>query len=195
MKEKLMRSRSRWALAALLLVAARHPTPTVVLVQQADLIRTTLDGAQQFFLRKVTIGKEDLVTIRKEVDYSPEDPDVKFYLGKDADGKPKGVVLFPQVNTTHGPLEIGLTMTPDGAIANATVTKATVETKPWVSEAVASGLLQRFKGMRYGDDIGSALKQVPAAKIGQMPYWEAQVIATAVHHGVVLYHVLFHEGG
>jgi hypothetical protein len=49
--------------------------------------------------------------------------------------------------------------------------------------------------MRYGDDIGSALKQVPAAKIGQMPYWEAQVITTAVHHGVVVYHVLFHEGG
>jgi len=77
------------------------------LVKQTDLIRSTLNGATQFFLRRITIGKDDLARIRQEIDFSPEDPDVSFYLGKTADGQTKGVVFFPQVNTVHGPIEVG----------------------------------------------------------------------------------------
>ena len=187
-----MQHRTFWALALPLLVAAHHPTPTVVLVKQTDLIRSTLAGATQFFLRKVTIGKDDLAQIRKEIEFSPEDPDVSFYLGKTGDGRAEGVVFFPQVNTMHGPIEVGLTLAPDGSIASAVVTKATVETKPWVEQAIAAGLMQRFKGMRYGDEVNRALDAVSPERIGAMPYWEAQVITTAVHHGLVLYHVLFH---
>jgi hypothetical protein len=194
MKEKLMQKRIVGMLAAVLLMAARHPTPTVVLIKQTDLIRSTLSGAQQFFVRNVTIGKEDLAQIRKEVDYSPEDPSVKFYLGKDAAGQVKGVVFFPQVNTVHGPIEVGLTLNPDGSIANAAVTQATVETKPWVQEAQSAGLMSRFKGMRYGDDVGKALNQLSSSKISEMSRYEAEVITTAVHHGLVLYHVLFDKG-
>jgi hypothetical protein len=181
------------ALAVPLLVAAHHPTPTVVLVKQTDLIRRTLPGATQFFLRTVTVGKEDLARIRQEIDFTPEDPDVKFYLGKRANGDLAGVVFFPQVNTTHGPIEVGLTMNPDGTIAGAVVTKATVETKPWVEEAVATGLLDRFRGMRYGDKVESALDAAAPDGMGSMSNWEAEVITTAVHHGLVLYHDLFRQ--
>jgi hypothetical protein len=142
-------------------------------------------------LNGLTIGKEDLSTIQREIDFSPQDPDLSFYLGKTGDEALVGVVFFPQVNTPHGPLEVGLTMGPDGSILNVAVTKATVETKPWVEQAIRGGLLDRFKGMRYGDDVGSALNQLSAGEIGNMPYWEGQVITTAVHHGLVLYHVLF----
>jgi hypothetical protein len=188
-----MRFRSIWALALPLLLAAHHPTPTVVLVQKTDLIRRTLPDATQFFLRTVTVGKEDLARIRKEIDFSPEDPDVKFYVGKRADGKPAGAVFFPQVNTMHGPIEVGLTMTPDGAIASAVVTTATVETKPWVEEAIAAGLLDKFKGMRYGDSVETALRNAAMDRTASMSRYEGQVIATAVHHGLVLYHDLFKE--
>jgi hypothetical protein len=177
----------------LLLGGARHPTPTVVLVKQTDLIRTTLPDAKQFFARKVTIGKDDFASIRKEVDFSPEDPSVTFYLGKNEAGALSGVVLFPQVNTMHGPVEVGLTMAPDGSIRSAVVTKATIETRPWVEQALSSGLMKRFQGMRYGDDADRALQQISAGQIGQMPYFEAQVIAAAVHQGLVLYHQLFHQ--
>ena len=182
-----------WSLPLALLLGARHPTPTVVLVKQADLIRTTLEGAKQFFVRKVTIGKDDLARIRKEIDFSPEDPNLSFYLGKTGEGKPVGVVLFPQVNTMHGPLEVGLTLNPDGTVASAVVTKASVESKPWVEDAVAAGLLKRFQGMRYGDDPKRALGQLSPGQIGQMPYWEAGVIAEAVRQGLVLHHMLFHD--
>lgn len=176
---------------ALLLAGARHPTPTVVLVKQTDLIRTSLQDAKQFFVRKVTIGKDDLARIRQEVDFSPEDPSLKFYLGKTGDGALSGVVLFPQVNTSHGPIEVGLTLNPDGSVASAVVTKATVETRPWVEDAVGVGLMKRFQGMRYGDDVKRALEPLSPGKMGQMPYFEAQVITTAVRQGLVLHHQLF----
>jgi hypothetical protein len=165
----------------------------VVLIKQTDLIRSALGGggANQFFVRKVTIGKDDLAKIQRDVDFSPEDPDVTFYVGKDAAGKLVGATLFPQVNTMHGPVEVGLTLKPDGSIASVAVTQATVETKPWVEEAVASGFLKRFQGMRYGDDLKRALGQ--SSGLGQMPSWEAQVITAAVHQGLVLHHMLFHE--
>jgi hypothetical protein len=181
-----------WALAVLPLLVARHPTPTIVLVRETEVIRATLDRATQFFVRKVSIGRDDLAQIRKEVDFSPEDPDYKFYLGKTADGSLQGLVLFPQVNTPHGPIEVGLTVTPDGVITSAIVTKATVETKPWVEEVVATGLMKRFIGLRYGDDVSGALNSHPGDEMGSMPSWVAQVIATAVHHGLVVYHVLYH---
>lgn len=188
-----MYSRYVWALPLALLLGARHPTPTVVLVKQTDLIRGAQSGAKQFFVRKVTIGKDDLSRIQKEVDFSPENPDLSFYLGKTGEGKLVGVTLFPQVNTMHGPVEVGLTLKPDGTVASAVVTKATVETKPWVEEAVAAGLLKRFQGLRYGDDVKRPLGQLSPGQIGQMPYWEAGVIAAAVQQGLVLYHTLFHE--
>ena len=118
------------ALAAMVLGAAAHPTPKVVLVRHADFIRQTIPGAKGYFVRTVTIGKEDLATIRKAGDFTPDDPDVQFFLGQGDGGATVGVVLFQQVDTPHGPIEVGLTLGPDGAIADAAVTTATVETKP-----------------------------------------------------------------
>ena len=61
-----------------------------------------------------------------------------------------GVTLFQQVDTPHGPIEVGLTFGPDGALTSADVTTATVETKPWVQEATASGLMKGFAGLPLG---------------------------------------------
>ena len=100
------------------------------------------------------------------------------------------MVLFPQVNTLHGPLEVGLSLNPDGSVASAVVTKATVESKPWVLDAVKNGLMKRFQGAKYGDDLGGLVKDVTGSS---MTKWQAQVIATAVYDGLVLHHVLFKQ--
>jgi hypothetical protein len=175
------------ALAAAL-GASAHPSPKVVLVKHADFIRGTIP-AKGYFMRTVTIGKEDLATIRKASDYTPDDPDVQFFLGQD-DGKTTGVALFQQVDTPHGPLEVGLTFGPDGAISSAVVTTATVETKPWVLEAVTGGLMKKFVGMRPGDDPRNALGD---SRLGGMPEYMAELIATAVGRGLVLYRTLYKE--
>ena len=178
------------ALAAVLLAAAAHPSPKVVLVKHADYIRQTLSGAKQYFVRTVDIGKQDLAAIRQQSDFTPDDPDVQFYLGQADGGTPVGAVLFQQVDTPHGPLEIGITFGPDGSITRAGVTTATVETKPWVQEAIATGLMDKFTGMKPGDDPGKALGTVQG-KLGGMPQYMAELIATAVGRGMTLYATLY----
>lgn len=170
--------------------AGAHPTPKVVLMKHADFIRQSLPGATQYFLRTVSIGKDDLAAIRKASDYTPEDPDVQFYLGQGDGGKPVGAVLFQQVDTPHGPLEVGLAFGADGKIIHAAATTATVETKPWVQEAVAAGLMDRFTGMRSGDDPRKALSGLDG-KLGGMSSYMSELIATAVGRGVLLYSTLY----
>jgi len=182
------------ALALAGAAAPPHITPTVVLKKQADMIKETVPGAKHFFLRTVDIGKADFRRIQREGDFKPEDDQMKFYYGTDAAGKNAGVVLFPQVNTQHGPLEVGLTMNADGTVRDAVVTKATVETKPWVLQAVKAGLMKRFRGMRAGDDPAKALQGLSGDELGKMPYYMAEVAAQTVGRGLVLYDVLYAKG-
>jgi len=177
------------ALVAIVTGAATHPTPKVVLMKHADFIKQTIP-AKAYFVRTVTIGKADLAAIRKAGDYTPDDPDVQFFLGQNADSKTTGVALFQQVDTPHGPLEVGITFGPDGAIASAAVTTATVETKPWVQEAVASGMMKQFIGMKVGDDPRKALQGLDGKMTG-MPAYMCELIATAVGRGLVMYGTLY----
>jgi len=173
--------------------APPHITPTVVVTKQADAIRNGIPGATQFFVKSVTIGQEDFRAL-SEGGFRPQEQEVKFYYGTGANAQVVGVMLFPQVNTTqHGPIEVGLALTPDGAIRSVVVTKATVETKPWAQAAVASGLLARFQGMRAGSDPASALSALSRDQIGQMPYYVAGLIAQDVARGLAYYEALYAE--
>ena len=124
------------------------------------------------------------------MDSPPDPPAVPFSLGKSADGRDVGVVRFPQANTVHGPVEVALAMTPEGKIARVTVTRATVETKPWVEEAIATGFLDDMKGLSTTDNPATAVTPLKG-KLGGMPYFEAEVIAAAVERGLVVYRVLY----
>ncbi|HKK07784.1 MAG TPA: hypothetical protein VKA44_02755 [Gemmatimonadota bacterium] len=195
------RTAGRLAAAALLALAlpvvmgaADHITPTVVLVKQVQVIKGTLPGAASFFLKTVQIGREDLTRLQSTGGFRPQSPTVKFYYGQDASGDATGVVLFPQVNSQHGPVEVGLTLDPDGTVRKVTVTKATVETKPWVEAAVATGFLDDFRGLAAGRSPEKALERLRSADLGRMPAWAGRQIATAVEHGLALYRVLYAPG-
>lgn len=171
--------------------APRHITPTVVMRKQADVIRTTLPDATEFFVKSVKVGQGDYRRL-SEGGVRLDDQDVKFYYGKDASGTVRGIVLFPQINTQmHGPVEVGLTLDPDGTVRSVVTTKATVETKPWVQAAEASGILPRFVGMKPGASTERALQGVSKASVGNMPYYMAGQIAQAVSRGLMLYETLY----
>ncbi len=171
--------------------AAPHITPMVVLTKQADVIRRTLDDADDFFVRTVEIGRDALASIREEVSFTLDDPEYNFYYGTDAAGRVVGVVLFPQANTQHGPVEVGLTLDRNGVVTSAVVTKATAETRPWVTAAVEAGLMEGFVGMRHGDDPERALERLASSELGSMPSFFAEVTAETVKRGLVLYDALY----
>jgi hypothetical protein len=174
--------------------AAAHMTPSVTLTSRADFIRRALPGARRYFERTVDIGRDDYARIRKDAGFAPDEASVRFYSGVGADDRPVGVVLFVQVNTMHGPIEVGLAMGPGDSVLSAGVIRATVETKPWVVAAERAGLLDRFRGMRFGDDPSRALDGVSRDSLGAMPYYFGTVIVEGVKHGLGLYHVLGREG-
>src|SRR5207249_6089083 len=51
-------------------------------------------------------------------------------------------------------IEVAVGFTPQGAVRGVVVTKATVEMKPWVLEAVAAGLTDHYRGLRPGGAPG-----------------------------------------
>ena len=174
--------------------AAPHITPTVVLTEQSDVIRRTLADADNFFIRAVEIGRDDLERIRAEVSFEPDDAEYNFYYGQDSAGQLVGVVLFPQANTQHGPVEVGLTLDRNGVVTSAIMTKATAETRPWVTEAIEAGLMEGFVGLRHGDDPERALDGLSSDELGSMPYYFSEVTAEAVQRGLALYDALYVAG-
>ena len=115
---------------------------------------------------------------------------MQFYLGQGEAARRSASCCSSRWTRRTGPLEVGLTFGPNGAITKAMVTTATVETKPWVQEAVATGLMDTSSACAPGDDPRKALGSVQG-KLGGMPEYMAELIATAVGRGMVLYGTLY----
>ena len=161
-------------------------------MKHADFIRQTLAGAKQYFVRTVNIGKNDLAAIRKASDFTPDDPDVQFYLGQGDGGATVGVVLFQQVDTPHGPIEVGLTFGPTGRSPARWSPRRRWRPSPgcrrrsppgsWTTSPACARAT--IRGRRFG---------ASTAKLGGMPEYMAELIATAVGRGLVLYSTLYKE--
>lgn len=129
--------------------ALLHITPTVVLVKRPDAVKQLLPGATTYFARQVRFSEADAHRLHEAVDWSPDEGVLTFYTGK-AGATAVGALLFVRVDSPHGPVEVAVGFGLDGAIRGVLVTKATVETKPWVTEALAAGLAERYTGLRPG---------------------------------------------
>src|SRR5207245_5743399 len=125
------------------IAAVLHITPAVVLVKRPDAVQALLPGADAYFAREVHLSTPDAHRLHKAVDWSPEDGVLTFYVGR-AGSAAVGALEFVRVDTPHGPIEVAVGFTPQGTVRGVLVTKATVEMKPWVLEAVGAGLTNHY---------------------------------------------------
>src|SRR5690348_601222 len=130
-----------------------HITPAVVLVKRPDAVQALLPGADAFTAREVHLSNADAHRLHEAVDWSPDDGVLTFYTGQTGSTTVGGLV-FVRVDTPHGPLEVAVGFTPQGTIRGVIVTKATVEMKPWVLEAVTAGLTDPYRGLKPGEPGG-----------------------------------------
>src|SRR2546425_11363047 len=137
------------------IAAALHITPGVVLVKRPEAAQALLPGADAYFAREVHLSTPDAHRLHKAVDWSPEDGVLTFYVGRTGSAM-VGALEFVRVDTPHGPIEVAVGFTPQGTVRGVIVTKATVEMKPWVLEAVAAGLTNHYQGLKPGDSPGGA---------------------------------------
>lgn len=171
------------AFAALL-----HITPTVVLIRRADAVARLLPGADAFTARELHLSEADAHRLHEAVDWSPEDGVLTFYLGRHANAQ-VGALAFVRVDTHHGPVEIAVGFDPAGAVRDVAVTKATVETKPWIQEAIAAGLTGVYAGLRP-DGAPGAAGQIKD-KVGALPAYMAEQVDKGVARALAAYRLFY----
>ena len=123
-----------WLIRAAAIAALLHITPVVVLVKRPDAVQALLPGADAYVAREVHLSAADAHRLHEAVDWSPEDGVLVFYGGT-AGSTSVGALEFVRVDTPHGPIEVAVGFTPQGAVRGVVVTKATVEMKPWLKPA------------------------------------------------------------
>src|SRR3989442_1662850 len=139
----------------------------VVLVKRPDAVQALLPGADAYVAREVHLSGTDAHRLHEAVDWSPEDGVLVFYGGT-AGTTSVGALEFVRVDTPHGPIEVAVGFTPQGAVRGVVVTKATVEMKPWVLEAVAAGFTDQYRGLKPGG-AAPAGRAAAAEEAGHVP--------------------------
>jgi hypothetical protein len=170
------------------LAALLHITPTVILVKREDAVAHLLPGADQFAARELHLSSADSKKLHDAVGWEPPDGVITFYIGR-KQSQTVGSLLFMRIDSQHGPIEIGVGFEPSGTIRGVEVTKATVEMKPWVLEALRAGLTDSYKGLTPEEQPSGAAKVKP--RIGAMPGYMAELIDKGVMHAEAAYRLFY----
>jgi hypothetical protein len=165
-----------------------HITPTVVLVKREDAVRRLLPEATEFTAREVRLSGADARRLSAAANWSPSEGVVTFYTGVKG-GRPLGALTFIRVDTPHGPIEVAVGMAAAGTVSGVAVTKATTETKPWVLEALRSGLLEQYAGV--GPDRAPNGAAAIRGKVGALPAFIAGEVDKAVARAVAAYRLFY----
>jgi hypothetical protein len=179
-----------WVIRAAAIVALLHITPVVVLVKRPEAVQALLPGADAYFAREVHLSDADAHRLHEVVDWSPEDGVLAFYTGK-AGSTVVGALEFVRVDTPHGPIEVAVGFNPDGRIRGVIVTKATVEMKPWVLEAVAAGLPDRYRDLKPGETPSGAAAL--AGRTGNLAVYIAGEVDKGVARALAAYGVFYNH--
>jgi hypothetical protein len=170
------------------LAALLHITPTVVLVKRQDAVAHLLPGADQITARELHLSSADSKRLHDAVGWEPPDGMVTFYVGKHQD-QVIGSLLFMRVDCQHGPLELAIGFDPRGSIRGVEVTKATVEMKPWILEALRAGLTEQYRGLAVGQAPSGAEKV--KGRVAAMPQYMAELIDKGVMHAGAAYRLFY----
>ena len=168
--------------------ALLHITPTVVLVKRQEAVSRLLPGADRFAARELHLSSADSHRIHDAVGWEPPDGVVTFYIGRHQE-QVTGVLLFMRVDSPHGPIELAVGYDPRGTVRGVEVTKATVEMKPWIVEALRAGLTNEYRGLAVGQAPSGAEKVKP--QIGAMPGYMAELIDKGVMHANAAYRLFY----
>jgi antitoxin (DNA-binding transcriptional repressor) of toxin-antitoxin stability system len=169
--------------------ALLHITPTVVLLKRNEVVARLMPGADQFTARELHLSSGDARQLHDAVGWEPADGVITFYVGKHQQQE-QGALLFQRVDSPHGPLELAVAFEPGGGrIRGVEVTKATVETKPWVAEALRAGLTAEYRGMALNGTPAGAAKVRP--NVGAMPAYMAELTDKGVMHAAAAYRLFY----
>src|SRR5882672_1478407 len=176
---------------AAVIAALLHITPVVVLVKRPDAVQTLLPGADAYVASEVHLSAKDAHRLHQGVDWRPEDGVLVCYGGT-AGTTSVGALEFVRVDTPRGPIEVAVGFTPQGAVRGVVVTKATVEMKPWVLEAVASGLTDHYRGLKPGGEAPGGAAGI-ASRAGNLAAYVAGEVDKGVARALAAYGAFYNH--
>lgn len=168
--------------------ALLHITPTVVLVKRTDAVARLLPGAERFAARELHLSRNDSRRLHDAAGWEPADGMITFYVGRNQQ-RETGALIFMRVDSPHGPLEVAVGFENNGTIRGVEVTKATVETRPWVGEALRAGLAAQYRGLAVGEAPVGAEKV--KSQVGAMPAYMAELVDKGVMHSATAYRLFY----
>jgi Na+-translocating ferredoxin:NAD+ oxidoreductase RnfG subunit len=168
--------------------ALAHITPPVVLVSDRDAVVGLLAGARRFFVREVRLSSEERQAIQKQWGWSAEEEFYRFYLGRDEQGRLVAATIFLVEFTIHGPVRVAVGIGPDGKVKGATVVELTEETYPWLKPLIDRDFTRDYAGRDSRGSFGLS-ERLAKAHLETMPQFYAQVVASLIQRGTILYEV------
>lgn len=175
-------------------VTRAHITPPVVLVSDREAVVGMMAGAQRFFVREVRLTPEEVSRIEKRWRWKPEAAFHRFYIGRDTQGKMVAAVTFLTEYTIHGPVRVAVGIAPDGRIKDAKVAELTEETFPWLKPLLDQRFTQEFVGRDSGASFALG-GRFAETNLRSMPYFYAQIVASLIQRGAILFEVAFSTQG
>jgi hypothetical protein len=181
----------RMLIAATLLTAAvplsAHITPPRVLVQDADALRLLLPDAQTYERADLKPTSAQKQAVKQVASWTPDQKTYKVFVGRDAQGREVGRVVFIGEVTIHGLVQMAVGLDASGNVKSATVAAITDEAYGWVKPLVEKNFTAQFVGKKPTDQFLEGDRA--SARRGSMEKFYGQVLATLVQRSAVLCHV------
>ncbi|HXH11708.1 MAG TPA: hypothetical protein VNP04_18345 [Alphaproteobacteria bacterium] len=175
-------------------VSLAHITPPVVLVSERDAVLGMTGGSTRFFVREVRLTSDERDVIQRQWGWRPEDEVYRFYLGRDEAGQLVAAVTFLTEYTIHGPVRVAVGIGPNGMIKGAHVVELTEETYPWLKPLLDQDFTQDYIGRDSRASFGLG-ERVRRASAESMPQFYAQIVASLIQRGAILFDVAILKRG
>jgi len=175
-------------------VGLAHITPPVLLVSERDAVLGMTGGSTRFFVREVRLTSEERDVIERQWGWRPEDEVYRFYLGRDEAGQLVAAVTFLTEYTIHGPVRVAVGIGSGGKIKGAHVVELTEETYPWLKPLLDQAFTQDYIGRDSRASFGLG-ERVRRANPESMPQFYAQIVASLIQRGAILFDVAILKRG
>lgn len=182
------------ALAALVLCSLAaaatllaHITPPVILMSEREAVQGLLASAKKFSVRELRLTSGEKRQIEQQWHWKPTEDFYRFYMGRDAEGKLLGAVIFVTDYTIHGPVQVAVGIGPDGKVSGAHVIEVSEETYSWVKPLVDL----HFSRWYVGQDCKAHCEAMQAGieTLHPMCHFYAEILTSLVQRGSILYDV------
>jgi hypothetical protein len=166
--------------------AGAHVTPPRILLEDAEAVHALLPDAVNVMRSDIKLTESQKQDVKKALRWMPEQKNYKTFVGRDAQGRYHGRVMFMGDITIHGLVQMAVALDPDDRIKGATDVAITDEAYGWVKPLVDENFAAQFVGKSSTDTYVTSSRVAP--RRGSMQAFYGQVLATLIQRSVAVGH-------